>query len=158
MRRKHRRVRPHWDDCGCPSGAQRVDYAVPSKRTRGWTCIAPTQRGPRFVRAKCAGNGGSHLLPSSSGPSPRDMPPALRVRLLRQAAAAEQLPLRFDPGPDPRQLEIPLRKAKKRRAKLDWDKCKCPSGSEQRVNAKGARSCYEKTAAGGRYVAAICKE
>lgn len=48
-RRKHRRVRNSWSGCHCPDGSKRVQ----TSKTRGWSCLKPTAKGPRFVRAVC---------------------------------------------------------------------------------------------------------
>lgn len=131
-RRKHRRVRPHWEGCGCPSGAQRVSqFAKPHPQARGFLCIAPTQRGPRFVRASCEqGRQQEH------GPVPdafmRQLPEPMREQLMKKP-----------------------RKPKK--ARLDWGKCKCPTGSELRVNKRGIKFCWQKREKGGVIVAADCK-
>lgn len=139
-RRKHRRVRPHWEGCGCPSGAQMVSqFAKPHPQARGFLCIAPTQRGPRFVRASCEQGRQRESEP---------VPPAFMRRL--PAPMREQLLML----PAPREEKKPR---KPRKARLDWSKCKCPAGSEQRVNKRGITFCWQKKEKGGVIVAADCK-
>jgi hypothetical protein len=51
-KRVHRKRRVSWEGCGCPEGSERVVNT--RKGGRGWSCVAKTKDGPRFVTAKCA--------------------------------------------------------------------------------------------------------
>jgi hypothetical protein len=53
-KRRHRRRRKDWTGCGCPSGAKMVVSQSKQKGGRGWNCMKPTKKGPRFVKAVCA--------------------------------------------------------------------------------------------------------
>jgi hypothetical protein len=112
-------------------------FVKPHPQARGFLCIAPTSAGPRFVRADCSrGTQREHEEPKLSFRR-SVLPPPMREQLL---TSGEKKP----------------RKPKK--ARLDWGKCKCPTGSELRVNKRGIKFCWAKREKGsGVLVAADCK-
>lgn len=154
-RRKHRRVRPHWEGCGCPSGSEFVDFQSAPPYARKFLCIAPTPNGPRFVRADCSSG---HQRSASRG---ERVPKAMRRKAL-PVAMREQMPLVFTedfPAPNRQQVELPLgpKPKKKRKKPIDWSRCKCPPNAEVRTNAKGVKYCWGKTGGGGRaFVTPLC--
>lgn len=132
--------------------------------TRGWACIARLAAGPRFVRARCEGFE-HRALPA---PAPRALPRPMREKLaVREEITV--LPVRATPeemrflarhagetivlpAPKPQKPK----KARGPKRKVDWDKCKCPKGSELEASKRG-QVCVKKTPKGGRrFVAAEC--
>lgn len=91
-------------------------------------------------------------------------PKALRRRPLPAPMREQLLFPNMEPAPraaSRQQVELPLgpKPKKKRKKPIDWEKCKCPSTSEVRVNAKGVRYCWGKTPGGGHaFVTPLCPE
>lgn len=162
-RRRHRRVRPHWDGCDCPPGSSQVDNPGAPSYARKWLCVADLPKtGPRFVRARCNASDGRDYRAQTAE---RQIEKARR-RAARGGQARGQLVLPGVLAVESReearrklQMEIPgLTAPKKRReGPVDWSKCSCKGGSEPFTNKKGVRSCRKKTEGGGwAFVKASC--
>lgn len=134
-RRKHRRVRSDWSGCKCPEGSE---YRHTPRVTRGWTCLKPTKRGPRFVRAVCDVSakrltaGDRKMLPESTlfGVSSNKTSAHKEQRVARTKTSSSE---------------------KKRPKGLTGAACACPEGAS-RVKTKHGSRCHKN----GKFVKTAC--
>ena len=151
MPRRHRRVRTSWSGCGCPEGATQK----PSRNVeRGWVCVKPTPKGPRFVRAVCKtpDGGAASAQPASGRKKIRWVAATPTLPAVERPRARRAAPAPADCDPPVVRVEVPVLtssapadrapRKRKSRAKADPQQCTCQAGSMMRDTKQGVR-CFD---------------